>query len=58
MAAKRLIKELEQYSKVPSPAVTHLEPISDDDLTRLTAGLRGPDGTAYEGTLTLESHDM
>ncbi|KAK5137090.1 hypothetical protein LTR08_001099 [Meristemomyces frigidus] len=51
MASKRLIKELDQYSKEPSPAVTRLELINDDDLTRLTASLRGPDGTAYEGGL-------
>jgi peroxin-4 len=50
MAAKRLIKELDQYNKDPSPAVTRLEPTSDDDIFHLTAVLRGPDGTAYEGT--------
>ncbi|KAM0691122.1 hypothetical protein Q7P36_009893 [Cladosporium allicinum] len=49
MASKRLIKELDQYNKDPSPAVTLLEPTSDDDLFHLTAVLRGPDGTAYEG---------
>lgn len=49
MAAKRLIKELEQYNKQPSPAVPRLEPTSDDDLFHLTAELRGPEGTAYEG---------
>ncbi|KAK5120127.1 hypothetical protein LTR85_006608 [Meristemomyces frigidus] len=49
MASKRLIKELDQYSKDPSPAVSKLEPNTDDDLTHLSAVLRGPDGTAYEG---------
>lgn len=49
MASKRLIKELDQYAKDPSPAVSRLEPASDDDLTHLTAVLKGPDGTAYEG---------
>jgi peroxin-4 len=49
MASKRLIKELDQYNKDPSPAVTLLEPTDDDDLFHLTAVLRGPDGTAYEG---------
>lgn len=56
MAAKRLIKELDQYNKDPSPALLRLEPTSDDDIFHLTAVLRGPDGTAYEGgifTLTL-----
>ncbi|TKA83066.1 hypothetical protein B0A55_00922 [Friedmanniomyces simplex] len=48
MASKRLIKELEQYSRDPSPAVPRLEAVGDD-LTHLTADLRGPDGTAYEG---------
>ena len=49
MAAKRLIKELDQYNKDPSPALLRLEPTSDDDIFHLTAVLRGPDGTAYEG---------
>ncbi|KAM0710874.1 hypothetical protein Q7P35_001612 [Cladosporium inversicolor] len=49
MAAKRLIKELDQYNKDPSPALQRLEPTSDDDIFHLTAVLRGPDGTAYEG---------
>lgn len=51
MAAKRLIKELDQYNKDPSPAVLRLEPTSDDDLFHLTAVLRGPDSTAYEGEI-------
>jgi len=49
MAAKRLIKELDQYNKDPSTAVLRLEPTSEDDIFHLTAVLRGPDGTAYEG---------
>jgi hypothetical protein len=49
MAAKRLIKELDQYNKDPSPAVLRLEPASEDDIFHLTAVLRGPDGTAYDG---------
>jgi peroxin-4 len=49
MASKRLIKELDQYNKDPSPAVIRLEPTNDDDLLHLTAVLKGPDGTAYEG---------
>ena len=53
MAAKRLIKELDQYNKDPSPAVLRLEPTSDDDLFHLTAVLRGPDSTAYEGMYAL-----
>ncbi|KAK5702973.1 hypothetical protein LTR97_003919 [Elasticomyces elasticus] len=50
MAAKRLIKELEQYSRDPSQAIPHLETV-EGDLTHLTAVLRGPEGTAYEGGL-------
>lgn len=49
MAAKRLIKELEKFRKEPSTAVSSLEPCSDEDLFNLTARLRGPRGTAYEG---------
>ncbi|KAK1076943.1 hypothetical protein LTR33_008508 [Friedmanniomyces endolithicus] len=48
MASKRLIKELEQYSRDLSPAVSRLEAVGDD-LTHLTADLRGSEGTAYEG---------
>ena len=48
MATKRLIKELDQYNKDPSPAVVRLEPVGDD-ITQLTAVLLGPEGTAYEG---------
>ena len=51
MASKRLIKELDAYRKDPSPAVSKLELAGDgDDLFHLTAVLRGPEGTAYEGT--------
>jgi ubiquitin-protein ligase len=49
MATKRILKELDQYCKEPSPAVTRLEPVSEDDLLQLTATLKGPEGTAYEG---------
>jgi len=56
MASKRLIKELDQYNKDPSPAVTRLEPTNDDDLFHLTAVLRGPDGTAYEGRYSASKH--
>lgn len=50
MAAKRLIKELAQYRKDPSPAISNLEPANDDDdLFNLHATLKGPEGTAYEG---------
>jgi len=50
MASKRLIKELEQYAKSSSPAVSRLEPVGDD-LTQLTADLLGPAGTPYSGGL-------
>lgn len=49
MAAKRLIKELDAYNRDPSPAISSLEPLSDEDLFHLTALLRGPEETAYEG---------
>lgn len=49
MASKRLIKELDAYNRDPSSAVVSLQPVSDDDLFNLTAILKGPDGTAYEG---------
>ena len=49
MASKRLIKELDAYNRDPSPALSTLEPVSDDDLFHLTAVLRGPEETAYEG---------
>lgn len=48
MASKRVLKELEQYAKDPSAAVAKLEPV-EDDVSNLTAVLRGPEGTAYEG---------
>lgn len=51
MASKRLIKELDAYRRNPSSAVSTLEPVSDDDLFHLKAVLRGPQGTAYEGSL-------
>lgn len=57
MAAKRLIKELDQYNKDPSPAVVRLEPTSEDDIFHLTAVLRGPEGTAYEGKASSNNKD-
>ena len=55
MASKRLIKELDAYNKDPSSALASLEPVSDEDLFHLKAVLRGPEGTAYEGTVTRDS---
>ena len=52
MASKRLIKELDAYNREPSSAITQLETVADDDLFHLTAVLRGPEGSAYEGTLS------
>lgn len=49
MAAKRLIKELDAYTRDPSSAITVLEPVSDEDLFHLRAVLVGPEETAYEG---------
>lgn len=51
-ASKRLLKELAAYRKDPSPSIPSLSPIFDDDLFHLQATLKGPEGTAYEGTLT------
>lgn len=56
MASKRLIKELQQYQKDPSPALDLLEPVSEDDLFHLVAILIGPDGTAYEGIVLVGSN--
>lgn len=53
MATKRIIRELEAYNRDPSPVLSRLEPISDDNLLELTATLLGPEGTAYEGIHTL-----
>jgi ubiquitin-protein ligase len=52
MATKRIIKELDAYQRDPSPALSRLEPQSDNDLFHMVADLRGPEGTAYEGALT------
>jgi len=49
MAAKRLIKELDAYNRDGSSAVSSLEAVEDEDLFHLTAILRGPEETAYEG---------
>jgi hypothetical protein len=46
---KRLIQELQDYHKDPNPALLHLGPVSDDELTKWTAVLKGVEGTAYEG---------
>lgn len=55
MASKRLIRELEQYAKDPSPAVPKLEPVNDN-LFHLSAILKGPGGTAYEGSHPYIAH--
>jgi peroxin-4 len=49
MSTKRIIKELDAYHREASSALDQLEPVNDDDLFHLTAVLRGPGGTAYEG---------
>ena len=56
MASKRLIKELDAYNREPSSAVVNLEPTSDDDLLHLKAVLKGPDETAYQGTISHATH--
>lgn len=51
MASKRLIKELDAFGRDPSPALSVLEPRSEEDLFHWVAVLRGPEGTAYEGVM-------
>ncbi|KKZ60864.1 peroxin-4 [[Emmonsia] crescens] len=48
---KRLIRELNEYSKTPNEALLHLGPINDTDLLRWEAVLKGVNGTPYEGGL-------
>lgn len=48
-AAKRLIQELRSYEREPNDALSHLGPVSDDELMHWTAIMKGPSGTAYEG---------
>lgn len=50
---KRLIHELQSYEQEPSPALEHLGPVSDDELLRWTAVLKGVEDTAYSGNLFL-----
>jgi hypothetical protein len=45
---KRLTRELTQSSASPLPPyLTHLSPVSDDNITHWTATLHGPPSTAY-----------
>lgn len=46
---KRLIQELQNYHHDPNPALLHLGPVSDDELMKWTAVLKGVEGTGYEG---------
>ncbi|KAF2137494.1 uncharacterized protein K452DRAFT_257560 [Aplosporella prunicola CBS 121167] len=46
--AKRLLVELQTYQTDPNDALLHLGPVSDDELTRWTAVMKGPTGTPYE----------
>lgn len=48
-AASRLNKELIEYNRAPNPSLSHLGPISDDNLLHWTATLLGPRDSPYEG---------
>ncbi|KAE9988030.1 hypothetical protein EG327_003554 [Venturia inaequalis] len=46
---KRLIQELQDYHNDPNPALLHLGPVTDDELMKWQAVLKGVEGTGYEG---------
>ncbi|KAK2733080.1 hypothetical protein FQN55_003781 [Onygenales sp. PD_40] len=50
-ATKRLIRELNEYARNPNEALLHLGPVSETDLLRWEAVLKGVPGTPYEGGL-------
>lgn len=47
-AAKRLMKELQDYQQSPNPRLLHFEPVSDAELTHWQAVMTGPQGTPFE----------
>lgn len=49
--SKRLLHELQSYQEEPNPALKYLGPISDSELMTWEAGLKGIEGTAYQGGL-------
>ncbi|EAS34855.3 ubiquitin-conjugating enzyme [Coccidioides immitis RS] len=48
---KRLLRELAEYRANPNQALLHLGPVTDDDLLRWEAVLKGVPGTPYENGL-------
>lgn len=46
---KRLIQELQDYHNDPNPALLHVGPVTDDELMKWQAVLKGVEGTGYEG---------
>jgi len=48
-AAKRLLHELATYREEGNPALLELGPTSEHELTRWSAVMKGPAGSAYEG---------
>ncbi|THD00305.1 hypothetical protein EYZ11_000198 [Aspergillus tanneri] len=45
---QRLLRELKDYTNSPNEALLHLGPVTDDDLLRWEAVLKGVKGTPYE----------
>ncbi|KAL9096058.1 MAG: hypothetical protein Q9165_001580 [Trypethelium subeluteriae] len=48
---RRLIQELQDYQHEPNEALVELGPVSDDELMRWSAVMRGGKDTSYEGGL-------
>lgn len=48
-AAKRLLHELATFREEGNPALLELGPASEHELTRWSAVMKGPTGSAYEG---------
>lgn len=53
----RLLRELAAFNKDPNPALESLEPSTEGDLMNLTAVMRGPSGSPYEGMLHFISYE-
>jgi peroxin-4 len=51
-ATKRLMTELQTYQKDPNEELLDLGP-ADEDMMHWRAIMKGVEGTAYEGTLSL-----
>jgi peroxin-4 len=46
---QRLLRELKDYAKSPNENLLHLGPVTDEDILRWEAVLKGVNGTPYEG---------